>query len=251
MPFVVIGRRQTRVFLIALACLTLSVVAWAAVSRASARGGTNPNLVWYVQTDEPVIALTFDDGPDPTYTRRVLATLRRYGAKATFFVIGRNVEKYPDILREVAAEGHEIGNHTYSHPLRLRQAGNGELVRELTQTDELVTRITGRRTRVFRPPGGAYDDHLAGAVRSLGYEVIIWSWTTNPSDAYGPAVSTIVHRVTDNAAPGDIVLLHDGNPHPQTVSALPEILRILSDKGFRFVTVSELLSLRGPKATEP
>ncbi len=249
MPFVVIGRRQTRVFLIALACLALSVVSWAAVSRAAARGGTDPNLVWYVQTDEPVIALTFDDGPDPKYTPQVLETLRRFGAKATFFVIGRNVEQYPDVLKQVAADGHEIGNHTYSHPLRLRKEGNGEVAQQLTKTAELVAQLTGQQTRVFRPPGGAYNGNLVGVAKSLGYEVIIWSWTTNPSDAYAPGVAQIVHRVTDDAAPGDIVLLHDGNPHPQTVNALPEILRILSEKGFRFVTVSELLRLRGPEAT--
>lgn len=249
MPFLVIGRRQTRVFLIALACLAVSVVAWAAVSRAAARGGTDPNLVWYIQTDEPVIALTFDDGPDPTYTPQILGALRKYNARATFFVIGVNVEKYPDILRQVAAEGHEIGNHTYTHPLRLRNEGNGEVASQLSRTAELVAQVTGQRTRVFRPPGGAYNGNLISAAKGLGYDIIIWSWTTNPSDAYGPGVAKIIHRVTDNAAPGDIVLLHDGSPHPQTVAALPEILRILSEKGFRFVTVSDLLRLREPQAT--
>lgn len=236
-------------FLLSLALMIAGLVVWGAVSRAAARGGTNPDLVWYVQTDEPVIALTFDDGPDPRYTPVILDYLRRYDAKATFFVIGRNAERFPDLLRRVVREGHEVGNHTYSHPLRLRQEDGGEIARELRKTEELVAALTGYQTRVFRPPGGAYNAQLIATAKSLGYEIIIWSWTTNPSDAYAPGAPKIVQRVTENATPGDIVLLHDANGHLQTAVALPDILRILSEKGFRFVTVSELLKLREPPAT--
>lgn len=247
MGFIVVGRRQSRVVLLAFGFLAASLVTWGAVSRAAARGGTNPDLVWYVQTDEPVVALTFDDGPDPKYTPMILDTLQQYGAKATFFVIGRNVEANPEIARRIVREGHEIGNHTYSHPIRLAQAGSGEIVRQLERTADLVATVTGARVRLFRPPGGAYTPELIATSKGLGYEIILWSWTTNPSDAYSPGRDRIIQKVTANVAPGDIILLHDGNNHGQTAAALPEIIRILRDKGYRFVTVGELLSLRSPR----
>jgi peptidoglycan/xylan/chitin deacetylase (PgdA/CDA1 family) len=242
--FFVVGRRQARTILAALICLTIVLAYQSLAVWANARGGSNPDLVWYVSTDEPAIALTFDDGPDPKYTPAVLKALDQYGAKATFFFIGRNVEEYPDLVRQVVAAGHEVGNHTYSHQYNLSHLPEGEIVRQIEKTAALVGDVSGYQTKVFRPPGGAYNPHLISVVKSLGYDIILWTWTTNPSDAYAPGSDKITRRATEAALPGDIILLHEGVNHGQTLKALPQIMKVLSDRGFKFVTVSQLLALR-------
>ncbi|TDA68328.1 MAG: polysaccharide deacetylase family protein [Clostridia bacterium] len=197
--------------------------------------------VWDGRVSEPLIALTFDDGPDPDFTPQVLTVLREFKVKATFFMVGNLVEAYPEVAREVATEGHEIGNHTYSHP-SLTRIDAGELRQELIRADRVITAITGQQPRLFRPPGGYYDETVISTARDLGYRVVIWSWKQDTKDWGNPGARGIVRRVLQNARPGDIILLHDGGGNrSQTVQALAPLLTELQKREFKLVTVSELL----------
>lgn len=184
------------------------------------------------------IALTFDDGPSREYTAEILDILREYGVKATFFVVGVNIEKAPDLLRRVVAEGHEIGNHTYSHP-HLQKMNSETLATELARTDALIHRITGITPTLFRPPEGVVTSSVKTAAINGGYRLVLWSidtrdWALNP-------VSNILQTVKQEASDGDIILFHDwvAGKSP-TPAALKAVIPWLKAQGFEFVTVSNL-----------
>ena len=207
------------------------------------------DIVWEIQTDEKVIALTFDDGPDPVETPMILDLLKKYDAKATFFTVGKRVEKHPELLIREVVEGHEIANHTYTHPFFTRNTPVSKIVSEMKKTHDIVLQTTGSNIRLFRPPGGLYSDNLIAAAKQMGYSIILWSWDQDTRDWKRPGVGVIVRRSLSGAHNGDIVLFHDyvsGNT--QTVAALRLILPELKERGFRFVTVSELLTI--PKKKE-
>lgn len=208
-------------------------------------------IVWEVPTDEKVIALTFDDGPDPVDTPAILELLRQYEAKATFFVIGQRVEKYPALARREAAEGHEIANHTYSHKYNKRKPAADQIEDEIIKTERSIVEATGHKPYLFRPPGGYYNEQVVSASRKSGYKVVMWSWHQDTEDWNTPGVGKIVNKVLKNARNGDIVLFHDYvEGKSQTVDALKQILPELKQRGFRFVTVSELLTHRKAAAVE-
>jgi peptidoglycan/xylan/chitin deacetylase (PgdA/CDA1 family) len=186
-----------------------------------------------------VIALTFDDGPDPVYTPKVLATLARYNVPATFFVLGRHADAHPDLVRQIVAAGHAVGSHSYSHTI-LRWVGAGEIAAELERTDDALVRAAGVRTRLFRHPGGMQGVLLPFSTKARGWQVVVWS--VDPRDYAHPGAEEIARRVLAESHSGAIVLLHDGSPEgnesrAQTVEALPAILEGLRDRGYRFVRV--------------
>ncbi len=198
------------------------------------------DIVYSWNTNDKVIALTFDDGPHPVHTPEILDILGEYGIKATFFTIGQNVEWYNDVFRMEYEAGHEIGNHTYSHR-NLRTLPYPEVCREIGRTEELVYETVEYRTRLLRPPEGAFGNDLCKAASELDYTVICWSvdtldWAHTPSEA-------IAEHVLNNVKEGDIILFHDyisgDSPTPE---ALRTIIPVLLDEGYRFVTVSELLN---------
>lgn len=196
-------------------------------------------VVWDVNTQEKVIALTFDDGPHPKYTAEVLDLLAKYKAKATFFIIGKNAEKYPELVQQTYKAGHELANHTYTHPYN---ASVMELQEEIQQTNDMIYSITGFMPTLFRPVGGAYNDQMINAVADDGYKVVMWSWHQDTQDWKKPGVDSIVTKVLKGTQPGDVILFHDGGGNrEQTVKALEEILQELQKKGYTFVTVSELI----------
>ena len=202
-------------------------------------------VMWDINTEEKVIALTFDDGPHEKYTPQVLDLLERYEAKATFFVIGENAEKYPDLILRMGEEGHEIANHTYSHPLHVTPS---ELREELKKTNDIIQGITGTYPVFYRPVAGAYNDKIINTAIEEGYRVVLWSWHLDTQDWKTPGVKKIVNKVLKGASPGDIVLFHDaGGNRTQTVKALKEILVALKAQGYRFVTVSELAEIQSFK----
>lgn len=209
-------------------------------------------IVWEVPTDEKVIALTFDDGPDPTDTPAILELLRQYDAKATFFVVGERVDKYPAIVRQEALEGHEIANHTYHHKyMNRRKHSSASLEEEMLKTEQSIVRATGQKPRLFRPPGGYYNEQLVSASKKSGYKVVLWSWHQDTEDWSTPGVGKIVGKVLKNARNGDIVLFHDYvEGKTETIAALKQILPELKERGYRFVTVSELLTRRKAAAVE-
>ena len=191
-----------------------------------------------LETREPVVALTFDDGPQATLTPRLLDILKAQGVRATFFVIGMNVEQNPDVLRRIAAEGHEIGNHSWSHP-NLAKLPEASWRGQLQETHDVITRTVGHGPRCMRPP---YGDITPEQERLIGdgfhYRVVLWS--VDPDDWKEPSRPVLLHRVLARSGPGAIILLHD--IHASTVDAVPGIIEGLKRRGLRFVTVSELLA---------
>ncbi|WP_135557613.1 polysaccharide deacetylase family protein [Paenibacillus cymbidii] len=202
-------------------------------------------VVWEVPTDRKVIALTFDDGPHPVHTDHILKLLKQYDAKATFFVVGNRAAKYPELVRRAAMEGHEIGNHTYTHPYFNRNRHTETMRRELSDTHDAIFRATGQPPHLFRPPGGYYNEAVVHMAKQSGYLVILWSWDQDTNDWRSPGTGRIVRKVLDHDHNGDIVLFHDFvEGRTQTVDALRVILPELKQRGYQFVTVSELLSMR-------
>jgi peptidoglycan-N-acetylglucosamine deacetylase len=187
----------------------------------------------------PQLALTFDDGPHPTLTPRLLDMLAERDLKATFFVIGRNVETYPDIARRIVSEGHEIANHTWSHPA-LSKLPPERVVEELRLTHEKVLEITGCRMTSLRPPYGATNDRVRQtAFDRFGYTTIMWS--VDPLDWKYRNTTRVTRALVSGAAPGAVLLAHD--IHPTTIAAVPSTLDQLLGRQFQFLTVEQLLLL--------
>jgi peptidoglycan-N-acetylglucosamine deacetylase len=178
------------------------------------------------------VVLTFDDGPHPQYTAQILAILRAYGAKATFFEIGKNVARYPYLTRRAHLYGNSAQNHTWSHP-DLRNVSWTSFKYQVLTTDRYIRAQTGYTPRCLRPPYGAVNSLLYKRAASLGKHVRLW--TVDPRDWSRPGTSVIVQRVLAGARSGSVILLHDGGgDRSQTVAALPTILRTLKARGYAF-----------------
>jgi peptidoglycan/xylan/chitin deacetylase (PgdA/CDA1 family) len=191
------------------------------------------------------IAMTFDDGPHPQNTPRLLDILRARNVKATFYVIGRSVDLYPQIVRRTVAEGHEIGNHSYTHRL-LSKLGDSELRQEMIRCHEAVGRAAGVRMRTMRPPYGGLLQRQRELVHAeFGYPTILWA--VDPLDWKRPGPSVVTSRILSGTNAGSIVLAHD--LHAQTVDAMPATIDGLLRRGFKFVTVSQLLAMKTETAT--
>ncbi len=198
------------------------------------------NVYHRVSTEEKVIAITFDDGPHPQNTEKVLDLLQKYDAKATFFVIGKNLELYKSVIRRAVKEGHEIGNHTYSHP-HLSALDEKELFGEIKQNELLIEELTQKPTSLFRPPEGYCGRAVRTLIKERGYRAILWDVDTR--DWAGTPTDEIVKTVQKTVYPGSILLFHDyGGKQSATLSALTVLLPWLKEEGYRFVTVSELLN---------
>jgi len=194
-------------------------------------------VIRQVPTPHKVVALTFDDGPLTESTPEILSILKEKNIKATFFVVGEQVEKFPMLVQQEIAEGHEVGSHTYSHPtlIKLRK---DEIEKELDTTEQAILKVAPRPT-LFRPPGGFYNDMILKKARDNGYLTILWS--VDPYDWRYPPVGEIINVVLRDSKPGSIILLHDGKYPSSTPEALGFIIDSLSARGYEFVTVSELL----------
>lgn len=189
------------------------------------------------------IALTFDDGPWPNSTSQVLNILKKNNVKATFFVVGRQVKQYPQLTKRVVAEGHAIGNHSWSH--QYHKYSPSTAARELNSTTDLVHKITGVKTSLFRPPGGILNNGLATYAQQKKYAVIMWS--ADSLDWRYRSTSALISSVLREARPGAIVLLHDGGGNrSKTVQALPQLIAQLKKRGYKFVTVPELMEMQAP-----
>ncbi|KAF0134944.1 MAG: xylanase/chitin deacetylase [Candidatus Saganbacteria bacterium] len=189
------------------------------------------------------IALTFDDGPNPLFTEFVLDILRENNIKATFFLVGKKVKENPELLLEIANEGHEIGNHTYYHS-RTSWINNNKLLDEIDLTSEIILREADKQIKLFRPPHGVINSEKRAVVEKAGYHIVMWS--VNADDFshafYGMRNSqSISRRVLSRITGGDIVLMHDSSA--QTIVALPIIIKELKRRGFSFATVSEITGL--------
>lgn len=182
------------------------------------------------------IALTFDDGPRPGYTEPILELLARYHARGTFLVTGVMSELHPDLVRRIAREGHELGNHTFNH-YRLDQLTDTQIVYELVKLKVSLDNIVGGSSRLMRPPGGHYNPRIRNVLASLGYTPVFWN--VNCGAYAGKAPATAARAIVDRAGDGGILLLHNGPDN--TLGLLPELLEYLQRAGFALVTVSDLL----------
>jgi peptidoglycan/xylan/chitin deacetylase (PgdA/CDA1 family) len=187
-----------------------------------------------------IVALTFDDGPNPDATPRILDALGARGVKATFFILGRHADEWPGIVRRVADEGHAIGNHGWHHR-KLHVRGPGYVRRDLTMGTESIVRASGVEPRLFRAPHGFRSPWVSSIAASLGQRTVGWSRGVWDSDK--PGVDAIVRRTVDGTRPGRIMLLHDGDGYDirgdrtQTAAAIPRIVDELLEQGYRFVTI--------------
>jgi peptidoglycan/xylan/chitin deacetylase (PgdA/CDA1 family) len=201
-------------------------------------------VVWEVPTPKKVIALTFDDGPDPKYTPQVLELFKQHGGHATFFEIGYRMEQYPEIVEQVVQAGHELGNHSMTHQYE-NKTGVKYMSLDIIKADQIIQKYQPDRLKLFRPPGGYIDAALLQETKQLGYKVVLWSYHQETKDYTLPGAQVIADHIIRNARNGDIVLLHDGGgDRSQTILALKSILPALKQKGFQFVTVSELLHIQ-------
>jgi peptidoglycan/xylan/chitin deacetylase (PgdA/CDA1 family) len=239
------SRSRAALRLAAVVLIALTLTGYGAFRLSKARGvQLLGDLVTHVDTREKVVALTFDDGPQPAYAQAVIDTLAAHDATGTFFVVGSDAAASPASLRALVAAGEEIGNHTWSHP-RLLAMSQGAIAREIERTDAVIRAAGYRGPILVRPPNGK---------RLLAAPWYLWrhgrttvTWTLEPDSIAGIAddADAMAAYVRDTVRPGDIVLLHvmyEGRAASR--AALPRILEALSADGYRFVTVSELLALR-------
>lgn len=200
-----------------------------------------------VDVPGPYVALTFDDGPSPANTPKILDVLKRHGAHATFFVAGENAVHNKGILARAAAEGHEIGSHTYSH-IKLTGSSDGKIESEMSRTGSIIEEATGRKPVLMRPPYGATNKRIVDKMyNDYGMTSVLWDVDTQ--DWRHPGVDVVVRRAVGNARAGSIILVHD--IHASTLAAVEDIVVGLQARGFKLVTVSQLLALGSCPAPAP
>jgi Predicted xylanase/chitin deacetylase len=196
-------------------------------------------LYFHGDIQRPEIALTFDDGPSPFYTAQILDILKSYHIHATFFEIGLNVEQYPAITRAVQAGGNVIGNHSWNHP-DLTTLSAESLRWQIETTSTMIQTVTGRKPLLIRPPYGSINAYVHTQLVQMGHLPVLWNIDT--VDWSRPGTSYIINMVLTQARNGSIILMHDGGGNrSQTVAALPTIISTLQSRGFKFVTVQEMI----------
>ncbi len=192
-----------------------------------------------IDITKPMIALTFDDGPS-AHTQRLLDIFKTYGGKGTFFVLGSTLDSRQEALRQIAKDGHEIGNHSWSHS-KLTELSTDAVKKEITDTRNKIYDITGVDCTLVRPPHGAFNDRIQSIGKELGVSFVNWSvdtldWKTKNANA-------VYKEIMEYVADGNIILCHD--LHKTTVDAMERAIPDLIEKGYQLVTVSELLTCRG------
>ena len=191
---------------------------------------------YYEKKNRKVVALTFDDGPNPTTTNQALDTLSKYGIKATFFVLGKNVSGNEEILKRMKADGHVIGNHSWSHPV-LSKLSLDDAKKQITDTEDALTKVLGSSSKLMRPPYGAITDDIRN---SLDLSFIMWD--VDSLDWKSKNEASILTEIQREVKNGSIILMHD--IHAETVNALPKVIDYLKEQGYEFVTVPEMLHSR-------
>jgi peptidoglycan/xylan/chitin deacetylase (PgdA/CDA1 family) len=207
---------------------------------------TRRETIYHIPTKRKVVALTFDDGPSPVWTRLILNELKKAGIKATFFMTGRHVDQYPEIAKQVAQEGHEIENHGYAHNVVVYYREE-ELEEEIRYTELLIKSVTGKSTHYFRPPKAWLGPKSKQKIKQMGYNVVLWSLNSKDWVTFDAKYMTRV--ISSKIKNGDILLFHDsggvfkdeGGDRSQTVAVISLLAEALRKKGFQFVTIDELV----------
>ena len=211
-------------------------------------GAEATGAVWRVHTQRKDIALTFDDGPYPFYTPLLLHVLERSRVPATFFVVGRSAQEFPELVSRIVESGDEVGNHTFNH-FALTGLDDAQIATQIQDDGAFLEQFTGKPLTLFRPPHGRLNRHVVDIASALGYRTILWSAAANDVKDVPPNV--IVARILGEVTPGGIILLHSGQY--RTIEALPQIIDALRAQGYTFVTMSQLLdeSQGAPKDLTP
>jgi len=188
-------------------------------------------------TEEKIVALTFDDGPDENHTLQILDILEKQQVRGNFFVIGKKAEQHKDIILKIKENDHIIGNHSYSHDFFFDLFTNKKMERDLRSTDEVIETITGEKPVLFRPPYGVTNPVLARVVKKLGYKVV--GWSVRSLDTVLKDENTLLDRITDRLHPGAVILMHDDRE--MTVKVLEKVILKIKKEGYRFVKLEELI----------
>lgn len=198
-------------------------------------------VYYHYKTIEPYLAITFDDGPNKIQTIKVLDILSKYEIKATFFVIGENVDYQRDILRKVYKQGHEIGNHFYTHD-NINELTKEQIKENIVKNNKLIKEVTGYTPTIVRPPYGIVNDDLKEVCAELNMKIILWTADKDSKDWDGTKDSEIINNLTKKVSNGDIFLFHDSNKkYTNTLSSIDVIIPTLKKKGYKWVTISKLL----------
>lgn len=192
--------------------------------------------IYSVDRDDKVISVTFDASWGGDKTRKILDLLDEYDAKATFFLVGIWVDQFPELVQEIAARGHEIGNHSASHA-HFTQISDAKIRQELASCSDKIEALTGTRPTLFRPPYGDYNSNVITIVRDEGYEAVQWS--VDSLDWKNRGVEDLIRRATSNVQSGDIILFHNDSQY--IVDALPAILKFYQAEGFKIVSAKDIL----------
>ncbi len=192
--------------------------------------------IYYVETSDKKVAFSFDASWGAAYTPSILEILRENNIKTTFFLTGFWVEKYPGMVKKIFDEGHEIGNHTFTHP-HLNSLSEDQIKEELDKIGQMIRDITGKQPDLFRPPFGEYSNKVVATAKKCGYQTIQWSIDSLDWQELGK--EPMIKRVTENLHPGAIILFHNNGEY--TAEALPEIIVYIKEKGYKIVPISELL----------
>lgn len=217
--------------------LTISIVVSIFFRSKGAFLQTDGNIpIYSVQTEEKNIAITFDVNWGNSNTNKILDILDKYNIKATFFLIGNWIDDFPQEAQEIYKRGHEIGNHSNSHP-DMTQISKESIIKEISTADVKIMKVTGKSTKLFRFPSGAYNGNSVEVIRNNGYHCI--QWDVDSIDWKGQGVDKEYNRVMKKTQPGSILLFHiDGKYTPET---LPKIIEDLKAKGYKFVKVGDLI----------
>ena len=221
---------------IALAVVGAAYVSMPDAPALMAAATTRELPVYNVETEEKVLSISFDAAWGSANTEGILDILDRYEVKTTFFLVGFWAEKYPELVAELVARGHEIGNHSSTHP-HMSQLTQAQIREELRQCSELVRSITGKPTTLFRPPYGEYNDDVVRVARAEGYECV--QWNVDSLDWKNLGTQNMISQCTKSVHPGDIVLFHNDSKY--ILEALPTILEYYTQAGYRIIPVSQLL----------
>lgn len=221
---------------IALAAVCMAYVTMRQAPALMAAVATRELPVYNVDTEEKVISISFDAAWGSANTQGILDILDQYDVKTTFFLVGFWAEKYPDLVAELVARGHEVGNHSATHP-HMASLSQAQIREELKKCSDLVESITGSRTTLFRPPYGEYNDSVVRVSREEGYECV--QWNVDSLDWKNLGTEHMVRQCTKSIHPGDIVLFHNDSKY--ILEALPQILEYYTQAGYRIIPVSQIL----------
>lgn len=221
-----------RTFPLLLLILSFALAAGVMIYKKSCENRLAESVLGEYVVSEKMVAITFDDGPHSFYTEKLLDGLKERGVQATFFVLGSRAQENPKLIKRMSEEGHLIGNHTYSHS-RLNTLSTQEAIEDIERANCIIEEITGQRPKYIRPPYGELSEEV-----ELGCNLTKVLWSVDPDDWATTNCCEVVNRVVNNVQDGDIILLHD--IYASSVAAALEIIDILSDQGYIFVTLEDI-----------